>query len=382
VRKNLAATLLAAAALSAAAGCGGGDDTSGSGELASDGVPRSFWGLVSGTELNDEELSEMGDANVGVLRQLVLWPEIEPAADDQYDWSKLDALVAGAAENGIEMLPFVYGTPAWAVGDCIGYDPLKCQRIPPLGSSEAKRAWQDFLRDLVARYGPEGSFWSDDSDDYDPPEVPITRWQIWNEPSSVTYFRPEPSAERYAELVRLSDDAITEVDPDAEIVLGGLFGEPRGATAADGVAWEYLASLYAVDGIEEHFDVVAMHPYAASLEEIELQFDKILGVLDEVGDDDARIWVTELGWGSADPSPDAPLVKGVEGQKDLLLDSFELLREKRDAWRLEGVIWYQWKDLPEAFKGCVFCASSGLFDQEGESKPSWDAFVEFTGGEA
>jgi hypothetical protein len=368
------------AMLAAGGGCGGGGDGSGSGEVAAEGVPRSFWGVVSGTELSEEELVRMGDANVGTLRQLFLWPEIEPAADDEYDWSKLDPLVAGAAENGMEMLPFVYGTPAWTVGDCRGYDPLKCQRIPPLESEEARSAWQDFLRDLVGRYGPDGSFWSDESDGYDPPEMPITRWQIWNEPSSVTYFRPEPSAEKYAELVRLSHEAITAVDPDAEIVLGGLFGEPRGATADDGVAWEYLDSFYDVNGIEDRFDVVAMHPYAENIDEIEVQFDKILGVIDEAGDESARIWVTELGWGSAEPSPDAPLVKGTDGQRELLEESFGLLRANREPWKLEGAIWYQWKDLPEAFKGCVFCASSGLLDQAGEPKPAWEGFLEFTGG--
>jgi hypothetical protein len=370
------------AVLSAATGCGGDGDTPGSGDGAAGGVPRSFWGLVSGTALSEEEVSRMGDANVGTLRQLVLWPEIEPTADDQYDFSKLDALVAGAAENGIEVLPFVYGTPAWAVGDCLGYDPIKCQRIPPLASKDAKRAWQDFLGDLVARYGPNGAFWSDESDGYDPPEVPITRWQIWNEPSSMTYFRPEPSVEKYAELVRLSHEAITAADPDAEILLAGLFGEPRGATANEGVAWEYLASLYEVDGIEERFDGVAMHPYAETVEEIELQFERILGVLEAAGDAEARIWVTELGWGSAKPAPDTPLVKGVDGQRDLLVDSFELLRSNREAWRLEGVIWYQWKDLTEAFKGCVFCASAGLLYSDGEPKPAWEAFLEFTGGGA
>jgi polysaccharide biosynthesis protein PslG len=373
--------LIAAAAI--AAGCGGdGEDASGGGDAGEGEVPRSFWGVVSGTELNEEELSRMGDGNVGTLRELVLWPEIEPAADDQYDWSKLDPLVAGAAENGIELLPFVYGTPAWAVGNCHGYDPLTCQRIPPLQSEQAKAAWQDLLRDLVARYGPDGSFWSDDSDPFDPPEVPITQWQIWNEPSSLTYFRPEPSPERYAELLELSHEAITEVDPEAEIVLAGLFGEPRRAAEDGGVAWEYLANLYEMDGIEETFDVVAMHPYAESLEEIEFQFNKMLRVIDEAGDSEARIWVTELGWGSAEPIPNAPLVKGPDGQRDLLAESFDLLRANREPWRLEGVIWYQWKDLPEKFKGCEFCASAGLFDLGGEPKPAWEAFLEYSGGEA
>jgi hypothetical protein len=373
---KVAASLLACVALG---GCGDDGERPGGG-VAPSGVPRSFWGLVSGTELSGEEIDRMGEAKVGTLRHLLLWPEVEPTQDDAYDWGKLDALVAGAAENGIEVLPFVYGTPAWAVGDCLGYDPLKCQRIPPIRSGEAADAWQDFLRDLVARYGPDGEFWSDDSDDYEPPYLPIERWQIWNEPSSITYFRPEPSAEDYAELVRLSHDAITEVDPGAEILLAGLFGEPRGKGSEETVVWEYLRRLYEVEGIEDHFDAVALHPYAPTVEEIELQIDRVLAVLDEAGDQDARIWVTELGWGAAEPEPGAPLIKGVDGQDELLRESFELLRDNREPWRIEGLVWYQWKDLPETFKGCTFCASAGLLDTDGSPKPAWESFVEFTGG--
>lgn len=370
-----AATLLACLAL---VGCGDEDERPGP-EVASSGVPRSFWGIVSGTELSEEEISNMGEANVGTLRHLLLWPEVEPLEDDAYDWSKLDALVTRAAESGIELLPFVYGTPAWALGDCLGYDPLKCQRIPPLRSDEVRGAWQDFLRDLVARYGPDGEFWDDDSDQYEPPYLPIRRWQIWNEPSSITYFRPEPAAEDYAELVRLSHDAITEVDPEAEILLGGLFGEPR-AGARENVVWRYLERLYDEEGIEDYFDAVALHPYAPTIEEIEVQVDKVLRVMDEAGDPAARIWVSELGWGSAEPEPGAPLVKGIEGQKELLEESFALLRDNRERWRIDGVIWYQWKDLSEPFQGCTFCASAGLLDQGGSPKPSWKSFVEFTGG--
>jgi hypothetical protein len=379
----IAATLLAAALLTLGAlGCGGDDSTPAAGGEAPRGVPRSFWGMVSGTPLSDEELSMMGDARVGTLRHLVLWPELEPNTDDEYDWSTLDPVVAGAAENGIEMLPFVYGTPHWAVGDCLGLEPLECQRIPPLASDEAKRAWQDFLGELVARYGPDGSFWSDDSDDYDPPKLPITQWQIWNEPSSQSFFQPETDPAGYAELVRLSHDAILDEDPDAEIVLAGLFRTPQKGAGNGGGPGEYLRDLYAADEeVGDYFDTVALHPYASNLDQIDQLFEQVLPVLDDAGEGDKPIWVSELGWSSAPPEPNKPLLKGVDGQAELLRDSFELLRDKRDDWRLEGVIWYQWKDLPDPVEGCTFCQLSGLLDEDGEPKPAFEAFTKFTGGE-
>ena len=380
----IAATLLAAALLMLGAlGCGDdGDSAPAAGGEAPGGVPRTFWGLVSGTPLTEGEFAMIGDARAGTLRHLVLWPELEPNTDDEYDWSKLDPVVAGAAENGAEMLPFVYGTPHWAVGDCLGLEPLECQRIPPLASEEAKQAWQDFLRDLVARYGPEGSFWSDDSDDYDPPKVPITQWQVWNEPSSQSFFQPETDPAKYAELVRISHDAITEADPGAEIVLAGLFRTPQKGAGEGGPA-DFLREMFAADdAIGDYFDTVALHPYASNLDQIDQLFEQVLPVLDDAGAGDKPIWVSELGWSSAPPEPNKPLLKGVQGQADLLTDSFELLRDKREEWRLEGVIWYQWKDLPDPVEGCTFCQLSGLVNGDDEPKPAFEAFVEFTGGQA
>jgi hypothetical protein len=382
----IVATLAAAlAAVAVAAGCGGSEDEPANpgGETAPTGVPRSFWGIVSGTPLSAAELDSMGRADVGTLRHLVLWPELEPAEDDAHDWSKLDGVVAGAAENGIELLPFVYGTPAWAIGDCQGLEPLECQRIPPLGSDAEKQWWEDFLRDIVARYGPDGDFWSDEDDDYDPPYLPITQWQIWNEPSSQSFFQPETDPAKYAELVRISHDAITETDPDAEIVLAGLFRTPQQGAGDEGSPAGFLREFYAAEeSIGDYFDTVALHPYASNLDQIDELFGQILPVLEESGDEDKPIWITELGWSSAPPEPNKPLLKGVEGQAKLLTDSFELLRGKREEWNLEGVVWYQWKDLPDPVEGCTFCQLSGLLDADDQPKPAWEAFTRFTGGDS
>ena len=384
MRRTLLTVAILACALGAVA-CGGGDQggepAAGGGEAAG-GVPRSFWGVVSGTPLDADELDMMGAANVGTLRHLVLWPELEPS-DGTYDWSKLDPVVAAAAENGIEMLPFVYGTPAWAVGDCQGLDPIPCQAIPPIGSDAARQAWQQFLRDLIARYGPDGSFWSDGSDDYDPPRVPVTQWQIWNEPGSPTFYQPTPSPEGYNELVRISHDAIESADPDAKVVLAGLFRSPQKGQGDQGGPAEFLREFFAADPrVTGDFDSIALHPYASNLDQISTLFDQVLPVLDDAGIPEAPIWISELGWSSAPPEPNKPLLKGVDGQAQLLTDSFDLLREKRDEWNLEGVVWYQWKDLQDPVEGCTFCQLSGLLEANGDPKPAWDAFNEFTGGDS
>ena len=35
-------------------------------------------------------------------------------------------------------------------------------------------------------------------------------------------------------------------------------------------AWDFLDSLYSVPGIKDHFDAVALHPYAPNLDQLRL----------------------------------------------------------------------------------------------------------------
>ncbi len=101
------------------------------------------------------------------LRMPIYWSQCEPRKGE-FDFSEVDAEIAAAAKDGFQVMPVVYGTPAWLSSN---------EARPPL-SHLALTAWQGFLRRLVARYGPGGSLWKDNA--Y---RDPIHRWQIWNEPN-------------------------------------------------------------------------------------------------------------------------------------------------------------------------------------------------------
>lgn len=105
--------------------------------------------------------------------------------------------------------------------------------------------WADFLRAAVERYGRRGQFWLEHwrgSGDFVPPR-PITSWQIWNEENFFYFTRPASPA-RYARLLKISRRPIKGADRRAEIVIGGLFGNPKGRPprAMDAVA--FLDRLY------------------------------------------------------------------------------------------------------------------------------------------
>ncbi len=172
-------------------------------------------------------------------------------------------------------------------------------------------AWQAFLEAAVARYGRGGSYWVDEyreryGSDAEP--LPIESWQIWNEPNLTKYFAPGPSVREYARLLVISQIAIRNEDPQARIVLAGMPGY------GDINAWDFLDSLYSVGGIKNHFDAVALHPYAPDLDQLRLEIERLRAVMKKHDDQATPLWITELGWGSAPPD-DFGLNKGIQGQK-------------------------------------------------------------------
>jgi hypothetical protein len=343
---------------------------------ASAGVPRDFWGVIAVNHLSTTDFDNMAQGHVGTLRIGALWKDVEPNPGE-FDFSYLDLFVGQAAARGIRVLPFPYGTPSWIDKDCSGLTESQCERVPPLATDAARNAWKEFLKTLAGRYGPDGTFWQENPGI---PTTPIREWQIWNEPSSPTYWQPKPSSGDYAQLVKLSHDAITDVDPEARIVLAGLFGTPQGDLGSKNVMWKYLARLYRSPGIKNAFDAIALHPYSPNLEGIEFQVDKALDKLEKNHDARTEIMITEIGWGSDPPSGDKPLLKGPDGQRRMLEKSFRLLRRNRAKWNIGGVVWYAWRDPGFAIEGCSFCSSAGLLEEDGTAKPSWSSFVKFTGG--
>jgi polysaccharide biosynthesis protein PslG len=338
-------------------------------------VPAGFYGVSPQTQLGAADVDRMGRAKVGTLRFAIPWGQIDPSpAAGDYDWGAIDALVADASRNGIELLPFFYSTPAWVARD------LDRQRCSDTGcfpfaprSRAALTAWRTFLADAVSRYGPNGEFWAQSPQ---VPENPITAWQIWNEQNSPSFYKPKPKPRAFAKLLDASSRGIKSVDGGAEIILGGMFGTPLGKRKF--ATWKFLESLYDVKGAKNDFDGVAPHPYAARLKKVRAQVDLIRDEMRKAGDRNAELWVTELGWGSG--GPENPLNRGLRGQATRLKQAFEFFARKRRAWNVTTVVWYSWQDNLDDPSLCVWCPQSGLLTPSGEEKPSYRAYVKLTGG--
>ena len=149
---------------------------------------------------------------------------------------------------------------------------------------------------------------------------PLRVWQLWNEQNSSKYYAPKVDIADYAKLVKAAGKAIKQVDPQADVILGGTWG-PESAKSVLPIT-PYLKELYKVKGIERSFDSLAMHPYAANAGASLAQLTAARAAARRAGDRKVGLWVTELGWAADGPASN-PYVKGLEGQAKLLTKTLQ-----------------------------------------------------------
>lgn len=344
-------------------------------------LPRGFFGIAPQTPLGDTDAAYMKAGGIDSVRWPLNWATTQPTKNGDFDWSGFDPAVAAAARRGLTILPFIYGTPRWVAA--------KPTTLPVL-NGRARKAWRTFVTAVVDRYGPRGEFWAEHKPSRAainyvpavPRPRPIRLWQVWNE-ANFFYFAYPVSPSRYAQLLRLTYTAIKAADPGAKVMLSGLFGNPDegGKKAMD--ATTFLSRLYAVRGIKRYFDAVALHPYAFHVDDLEALTEETREVVVENHDPSARLYITEMGWGSQNDPHVVAFEQGIRGQARELRKSYRFLIAKRHMLNLKGTYWYSWKDNPE-YTACNFCDSVGLFHAGAKfrPKPAWRAFIAFTGGRA
>lgn len=329
-------------------------------------LPRGFFGIVPQTAIGSRDLARMRAGGIGTIRVMVAWSGVQPSPRGGYDWAALDETVALAAEDHLEVLPFLVSTPRWLSRDW---------RVMPVDSARQRRAWGEFVEAAAERYGGRGEFWRE----HGPfstrplPKVPIRAWQIWNE-ENFFYFANPPSPRRYARLLAVTHRALHRADPRAELVLGGLFGDPRQRPPRGWSAVDFLDRLYRVRGVKASFDAVALHPYAADAGVLRSLVEGVRGTMLRHRDRRAGLYLTELGWGSQYDPDVVSFEVGLHGQARELRSAYRYLIANHGRLGLRQVDWFTWKD---ATGSCNFCDSSGLFRRGARfrPKPAWHALV-------
>jgi hypothetical protein len=343
-------------------------------------VPADFWGVSPQNPPSTEQFQRLKAGGVDSVRIPIAWSGVQPFSSAEANFAASDILVAGATAAGINVLPFVYEAPSWAVPRVrVPGSSAKAPKTVPVKTGAQRTAWANFLKLVVARYGPGGSFWV-----ANPalPEAPIRTWQIWNE-ENFKYFVVRPNPADYGKLVNISYTAIKSVDPGAKLILGGMFARPGEAKFKVKPPQAYYASdfldqLYSTTpGIKKKFSGVALHPYTANYQQLTPDIEEFLSVLKTNHDAGKKLWITEIGWSSEPKSAGDSFAKGPKGQVTQLNGAFKLFKAKAAKWKLQRIYWFSVDDQPGI---CNFCGGSGLFADGFLPKKSWYAYVKFAGG--
>jgi hypothetical protein len=340
-------------------------------------APRSFFGIVPQTKLTEEDVRYMRAGGIGSVRMGMGWESVQATRGGPFDWGSIDREVAMAASHGLRVLPFLTGVAPWL---------LSAPTTLPIDSAQAREEWKAFVSAAVARYGPEGTFWAEHAPGVAKDGIviskplPIRTWQIWNE-ANFFYFAYPVSPLRYARLLKPTHNAIKSVDPGAKILLSGLFGDPKEGGSFGRSSADFLAALYRVPRIERYFDAVALHPYAFHVDDLEEMVEDVRAVMLDNDDPDARLVISEMGWGSQYNPDIVAFEQGIQGQKRELKGAYRYLLANRLRLNLAAAYWFTWKD---SNLYCSFCDSVGFFGEGSGylAKPAWHAFVGITGGRA
>ncbi len=380
------AALASVAAVVALAGCGS-DDQSGSGSStspsstspttpststtestsASQGTARpEYVGMVASEALpqllaeQEATLKAQAAAGVGTLRQTFQWNEIEPRKGD-WAFGMHDQLVASAAKAGITILPIVFNVrPGEKAKPKKNVTITRTTTMPPRNME----TFAQYAVVLVKRYGRGGSFWKEHPE---LPPHPMTAWQIWNEPNIKPYWGGRPNQVEYTAMLKATSTAIRAVDPEAEIVTGGIPDSTQGIALPD-----YL-KLLSEAGAKGTFDTLAVHPYSKSVDGVISRTQDARNLLDRYGFTDVNVWITEVGWATSGPRSKFSVSSGRQGE--LVAELLQRTAAVAKPLKLRGVVYYGWRDQKPYPGGKDFWGlHTGLLTEPGERKPSLTHF--------
>jgi hypothetical protein len=240
-------------------------------------------------------------------REDLHWHRIQPAPD-VWDWTFTDAAVLALTDREIEILGVLGPSVGWAT-------PTRRDTAHDVSFyAPDTDAFVEYARAVVKRYHRY-----------------IDHWEIWNEPDNELFWQPAPDPRAYAELLRRTSAAIKEVDPRAQVLIGGFnpFDMEFARTVAEAGAWS-------------SFDILAVHPYVDPYgpEEGNLlaALDKMHVLMYRYGH--KPMWVTEIGWASGPGDRDRVGLTDEQDQARFLVRSLLLL------WvsGVERSFWYMLKD--------------------------------------
>jgi hypothetical protein len=248
-------------------------------------------------QVRDTQMSAISATGTDTVRAALSWRQLEPQAPSagghNYVWTASDQTVEELAAHGLRLLPAFLHTPVWAAP----MSALTCEGQSASLATTKPVDYADAVAALTSRYGPGGTFWGEHPE---LPKLPITTWQIWNEPNLRTYWCPRPDPRAYAEVFARASAAIHAVDRRARVLTAGLVLVDRPGSYMS--AGEFFAGMAAArPDIWSHADGIGFHVVPGG--PLQSQFDDIARLRAHLTTADAPqglpMFGTEVGWGLA-----------------------------------------------------------------------------------
>lgn len=164
-----------------------------------------------------------------------------------YDFKWLDQIVDKLLVRGVNpWLSISYGNPLYTGSintSPAGTEPeyVQCDTFgvgfPPLNTAKERAAWQAYVRALVRHFRDR-----------------VTHYEVWNEPDLLSFWKSQPRAAEYVDLVRLTEKPLRDEQPEAKLICGAI--------AWGMTVWslKFLEDCLKA-GMHEYADIISYHGY-------------------------------------------------------------------------------------------------------------------------
>ncbi len=190
----------------------------------------------------------------------------------------------------------------------------------------------------------------------------IARFEVWNEPNTDRFWKPQPNAGEFVRLLNEATVAIHHADPAAQVSSGGLAR----------IDLPFLQGMIAA-GWNREANAVAVHPYRRlPPETLAAELPLVRQMLARSGSASTEIWDTEWGYASYDY-----FSKNLRGdghsEAGRMRQAVLGCREALTVWALglPVAVWYDLRDDGDDPRNPEH--NYGLLDARGADKPAMKA---------
>ncbi len=280
------------------------------------------------------------------------WDMLNPT-ENQWSFDDYDAMVRIVREHKVDILAILDYTSWWASSAQDSNDWRVRLYSEP-------RNYYDFARfayEVVRHYKND-----------------VHVWEIWNEPNTAGFWKPQPNAAHYTQLLQEAYLAVKYADPNAVVVFAGLAGNGVEGDDKSGFASNFIAGAFAA-GARNYFDVMAIHPYmlpSSGIAAVRAKITAARAVLDQHGDEKIPLWITEIGVPTGAPWW---LTAPIQSEADV---AAWLEQVYTRLWDLTPAIF--WYDLQDQGIGDAAEQHFGLLRLNFSAKPAYEKYQTLANG--